>query len=61
MDEGFMCTSGRQRYEIVSTLQLLLCRSKEEKVYRSAFRGWPLETEPTPAVFETDLDDDVPF
>jgi transcriptional regulator with XRE-family HTH domain len=61
MDEGFMCTSGRQRFERVSTLQLLLCRSKEEKVYRSAFRGWPLETEPTPAVFETDLDDDVPF
>jgi transcriptional regulator with XRE-family HTH domain len=61
MDEGVMCTSGRQRFERVSTLQLLVCRSPDEKIYRSACTAWPLDIEPKPVAFDTDFDDDVPF
>ena len=35
VDEGVTYTSGGQRYEMVMTLQLMICRSEAEKVYGS--------------------------
>jgi transcriptional regulator with XRE-family HTH domain len=57
MDEGFRYTTTSQHYEKVMTLQLLVCRSLDEKVYRKPVTDWGLEQAPSPM----SLDDDVPF
>lgn len=66
MDEGFCSTHTRQPYERVMTLQLLLSRNSEDKIYRRAPPHWGLNEEPTSKprpqpTFDADLDDDVPF
>lgn len=66
MDEGICSTHTRQPYERVMTLQMLLSRSSEDKIYRRAQSHWGLDEEPTTKprpqpTFDADLDDDVPF
>ena len=67
IDEGHRYTRTTQPFERVQTMQLLLTRSAEEKIYRKGHENWPLEVEPPSAdvnnVFGAadDLDDDVPF
>ena len=63
-NEGHRYTHNRQPYEKVATLQLLICRSLEDKTYRKAVTSWGLDVEsprPEPAAFGMDLDNDVPF
>lgn len=69
MDEGHRYTRVNQPYERVQTMQLLLTRGAEEKIYRKAPDEWSLEVEPPRVEIEDhqalrtadDLDDDVPF
>lgn len=67
MDEGMCGTHRGQPYERVMTLQLLLSRSGEDKIYRRTPSVWGLDEEPPQqwqpqtSAFDADLDDDVPF
>ncbi|MEA3390910.1 MAG: helix-turn-helix transcriptional regulator [Pseudomonadota bacterium] len=61
MDEGVTCTTDRQRYEMVMTLQLLICRSDAEKVYEQQAAQWGLDIKPIPKPHFDALDEDVPF
>lgn len=61
MDEGFYSTHTRQPFERVMTLQLLISRSTDEKIYRKAPGSWGLEEQPPPPPSWGDLSDDVPF
>ncbi len=66
-DEGVTYTSGGQRYEMVMTLQLLICRAEVEKVHERQVTEWGLDVKPTtlrpPALTPhfADFGDDVPF
>lgn len=62
MDEGVCSTSLRQPYERVMTLQILLSRNTDSKIYRKPPTSWGLDEAPPPQPsFANDLDDDVPF
>lgn len=62
VDEGHRYTKDSQRYEKVQTLQLILCRSADDKIYRAAPDSWDrLDIEPPLLPVDADLDDDVPF
>ncbi len=60
MDEGFYATHTRQRFERVMTLQILIARSADSKIYRKAPEGWGLEEEPKSDPPSADWGD-VPF
>jgi len=61
MDEGCYATHTRQRFERVMTLQILIARSADSKIYRKAPESWGLEEEPKPDPASGDDWGDVPF
>jgi transcriptional regulator with XRE-family HTH domain len=61
LDEGHFYTHDRQKYERVMTLQILLSRSMEDRIYRKSPNGWGLDEASPPKPVTFDFDDDVPF
>lgn len=64
MDEGHFYVHTRHPYTRTMTMQLLLSRSTEDKIYRKAPSGWGLDEAPPPPPPPPpsfDFDDEVPF
>lgn len=62
IDEGHRYTTERQRFERVQTLQLTLCRSADDRIYRAAPSSWDrLDVEPPQLFVADELNNDVPF
>lgn len=61
IDDGETYTMGGQAYEMVLTLQMLICRSGSEKVHEKPITKWGLDVKPVSIPSPVEVDDDLPF